>query len=175
MFDCSCCSNPGLWVMLPHCCLAPCKSVTNYGPLTEPKFYIVKSALTQIPTSNGHISETKRRILYPLVPKFFSRRGISHTLSWKWPSATLSPSFGLFRAEKPLFRGVPGVSRCLSLVRICPRDHFPCWEKKIYCPPKNKKWAVKFVNSFVEAFLGWLNEHHWLCIYEHRLWLLFLV
>ena len=62
-----------------HCCLAPCKSVTNYGPLTEPKFYIVKSALTQIPTSNGHISETKRRILYPLVPKIFSRRGLSPT------------------------------------------------------------------------------------------------
>ena len=50
-----------------HCCLAPCKSVTIYGPLTEPKFYIVKSALTQIPTSNGHISETKRAILDPLV------------------------------------------------------------------------------------------------------------
>ena len=64
-----------------HCCLAPCKSVTNYGPLTEPKFCIVKCALTQIPTSNGHISETKRRILYPLVPKFSSDRGLSPTLS----------------------------------------------------------------------------------------------
>ena len=64
-----------------HCCLAPCKSVTNYGPLTEPKFYIVKSALTPIPTSNGHISETKRDSLDPLVPKFFSRRGLSPTLS----------------------------------------------------------------------------------------------
>ena len=28
-----------------HCCLAPCKSVTNYGPLTEPKFCIVKFQL----------------------------------------------------------------------------------------------------------------------------------
>ena len=81
-----------------HCCLAPCKSVTNYGLLTEPKFYIVKSALTPIPTSNGHISETKRDSLDPLVPKFFSRRGLSPTLSWKWPSDTLSPSFGLFQS-----------------------------------------------------------------------------
>ena len=24
-----------------HCCLAPCKSVINYGPLTEPKFSVV--------------------------------------------------------------------------------------------------------------------------------------
>ena len=62
------------------------------------KFYIVKSALTQIPTSNGHISETKRAILDPLVPKFSSDRGLSPTLSWKWPSATLSPSFGLFQS-----------------------------------------------------------------------------
>ena len=72
-----------------HCCLAPCKAVTNYY------------GLTQIPTSNGHISETKQGILDPLVPKFFSRRRLSPTLSWKWPSATLSPSFGLFQSEKP--------------------------------------------------------------------------
>ena len=64
-----------------HCCLAPCKSVTNYGPLTEPKFCIVKCALSQIPTSNGHISETKRAILDPLVPKFSSDQGLSPTLS----------------------------------------------------------------------------------------------
>ena len=47
-------------LLLTHCCLAPCKSVTNYGPLTEPKFYVVKSGLTQISTSNGDISETKK-------------------------------------------------------------------------------------------------------------------
>ena len=35
-------------------------SVINYGPLTEPKFYIAKSGRTQISTSNGHISETKQ-------------------------------------------------------------------------------------------------------------------
>ena len=39
---------------------APCKSVTNYGPLTEPKIYVVESGLTQISTSNGDISETKK-------------------------------------------------------------------------------------------------------------------
>ena len=35
-------------------------SVINYGPLTEPKFYIAKSGRTQISTSNDHISETKQ-------------------------------------------------------------------------------------------------------------------
>ena len=43
-----------------HWCLAPYKSVINYGPLTEPKFYIAKSGRTQISTSNDHISETKQ-------------------------------------------------------------------------------------------------------------------
>ena len=45
--------------------------------------------LFQISISNGHISETKWCILDPLVPNFSSHQG----LSWKWPSATLSPSF----------------------------------------------------------------------------------
>ena len=118
-----------------HCCLAPSKSVPNYGPLTEPKIFIVKFDCTAIPTSNDHISETKRDFLDPLVPKFSYDRGLSPTLSWKWPSATLSPSFGLFQSEKPLFRGVPGVPRCTSLVRICPRDLLPSRKKKFARPP----------------------------------------
>ena len=97
---------------------------------TEPKSYYVKFGRTAIPTSNGHISEMKQDFLDPLVPKFSYDRGLSPVLSWKWPSATLSPSFGLFRAEKPRFRGVPGVCRCGSLVRICPRDRFPSRKKK---------------------------------------------
>ena len=122
-------------IAIDHCCLAPSKSVSNYGPLTEPKFYIVKSGRTQIPTSNGHISETKRGILDPLVPKFFSRRGLSSTLSWKWANVTLSPSFGLFQSEKPLFRGVPDVTHCHSLARICPQVPFPRGKKKFTWPP----------------------------------------
>ena len=43
--------------------------------------------------SKGHISETKRGILDLLEPKFSSDRVLSPTLSWKWPSATLSPFF----------------------------------------------------------------------------------
>ena len=64
-----------------HCCLAPCKSVPNYGLLTEPKIYIVKFGRTAIPTLNGRISETKRDFLDPLVPKFSYDRGLSPTLS----------------------------------------------------------------------------------------------
>ena len=47
-------------LLLTHCCLAPCKCVTNYGTLTEPKSYYVEIDRTQISNSNGHISETKK-------------------------------------------------------------------------------------------------------------------
>ena len=95
-----------LWQKIIHCCLAPCKSVPNYGPLTEPKICIVKFGRTAIPTLNGRISKTKRDFLDPLVPKFSYDRGLSPTLSWKWPSATLAPSFGLFQSEKNTFLGM---------------------------------------------------------------------
>ena len=150
-----------MMMMMMHCCLAPCKSVTNYGPLTEPKFCIVKCALSQIPTSNGHISETKRAILDPLVPKFSSDRGLSPTLSWKWRRVTLSPSFGLFRAEKPLFRGVPGAPRCSSLVRICARACFPSRKKKIYSATHTFRGRVNFVISFVEIFALICTQTAW--------------
>ena len=118
------------------------------------KFYIVKFGRTAIPTLNGRISETKRDFLDPLVPKFSYDRGLSPTLSWKWPSATLSPSFGLFQSEKPLFRGVPGVSRCLSLVRICPRDRFR--SRNFFFggnPPK------KFTATFCDLFRWGIFTH----------------
>ena len=99
----------------------------------KPKSYYVKFDRTAIPTSNGHISETKRDFLDPLVPKFSYDRGLSPTRSWKWPSVTFSPSFDLFQSEKPLYRGVPSVSRWCSLVRTCPWVHFPWRKNKIYC------------------------------------------
>ena len=100
------CFRAGQRMTVCHCCLAPCKSVPNYGPLTEPKIYIVKFGRTAIPTLNGRNSETKQDFLNPLVPKFSYDRRLSPTLSWKWPSATLSPSFGLFQSEKKHFFGV---------------------------------------------------------------------
>ena len=134
-----------------HCCLASCKSVTNYGQLTEPISYYVEIVRTQISTSNGHISETKKGTGDPLAPKFSSFRGLSSPLSWKWPSVTLSLSFGLFQSENPLFQGVPDVTHCHSLVRICSQVPFPRRKKKIYSAPHTFACRVKFVTSFVAA------------------------
>ena len=114
---------------------------------------MVKIARTGISTSNGHNFQTKKDIGYPLVPKFSPFRGLSSTLSWKWCSATLSPSFGLFQSERALFRGVPGECQRVSLVRICPRDPSRCGKKEIYSPGKNKRGTVKYVTSFISLFL----------------------
>ena len=117
-----------------HCCLAPCKSVTNYGPLTEPKFYIVKSALTQIPTSNGHISETKRAILDPLVPKFSSDRGLSPTHESGVASLfhPLSASFG----QRNHFFGVFQVYPIVPLwSEYAPRTTFHVGKKNLLGHP----------------------------------------
>ena len=103
------------------------------GTWTEPKFYYVEFGRTAIPTSNGHISETKRDFLDPLVPKFSYDRGLSPTLSWKWPSATLSPSFGLFQSEKPLFWDV-SVTVCLWS-KYAPGPMFGEGRKKITWHP----------------------------------------
>ena len=51
-----------------------------------------------------------------------------------------------------LFRGVPGVCHCLSLVSICPRDPSRCGKKEIYSSGKNERGTVKFVNSFISLF-----------------------
>ena len=122
---------------------------------------MVKSGLTPIPTSNGHISETEQAILDLLVPKFLSDGELSPSLSWKWPSATLSTSFGLFQSEKSLFRGVPGVPRCTSLVRICPQDLFTSRRKKIYSAPHTFRGRINFVISFVEVFSLIFTQPAW--------------
>ena len=50
------------------------------------------------------------------------------------------------KPQKLLFRGVPGVSRCVSLVRVCNYYQFPCRkEKKIYLATHSLTGHVKFV------------------------------
>ena len=61
-------------------------------------------------------------------------------------------AFGLFQSEKPLFRGVPGVSRCLSLVRICPRDRFRSRKNFFLAVTLQRNLPRHFVISFIEVF-----------------------
>ena len=76
---------------------------------TEAICYYCRFESTNYAFSNCDISETKKATGDPLVPKFSYRRGLSPTLSRKWPRATLSPSFGTF-FERNHFFGVKMVS-----------------------------------------------------------------
>ena len=51
--------------------------------------------------------------------------------------------------QKPLFRGVPGVSQCVSLVRVCNNYQFPCRKKEIYLATHSLADRVKFVFSLI--------------------------
>ena len=73
------------------------------------------------------------------------------TLSWKWPSTTFSPFFGLYRSEKALFRGVPSESQQVSSVRICPRASRRWWYNFFCWGPHTGKSPSNFVTSFVQA------------------------
>ena len=61
---------------------------------TEAIFYYKRFESTDSQFSNCDISESKRARLDPLLPKWLQRAGLSPPLSWKWPRATLSSSFG---------------------------------------------------------------------------------
>ena len=57
-------------------------------------------------------------------------------------------SFTLFRALSGRETNFSGCSRhCLSLVRICPRDHFPCRKKKNFLATHSLTGRVNFVIS----------------------------
>ena len=97
------------------------------GLSTAAKIYYYRIFYTSTFFSNGRISETKRRILNALVPKFSYRRGLSSPLSWKWPRPTLSSSFSLF-LERRHFFGVFQVGQIGPLrFKTCPWD--PYWKK----------------------------------------------
>ena len=127
----------GVWSMSGgHCCLAPCKSVPNYGPSTEPKIYIVKSARTPIPTSNGHISETKRRIFRSAGAKILLS---PRAFTYSFMKVASRHSFTLFRplsARKNHFFGVFQVSPSVSLwSEYGPGTTFHVGKNKFTWPP----------------------------------------
>ena len=124
--------------------------------------------------SNGCISETKKATEDPLVPKFSYRRGLSPTLSWKWPRATLSPSFGPFFERNRLFRVFSGCFRfpMISEKRseYGPDTFFHVGKNKIAVPAKTSAelqnlWTLSFwlfqsfslnpsENACISAFKG---------------------
>ena len=68
--------------------------------LTDHEIYYIKIELDLRKFSNGPFSETEKGFWVIPTPGGSQCTGVSPTLSWKWPRATLSPSFGhFFRGE----------------------------------------------------------------------------
>ena len=90
--------------------------------------------------------------------------GAEFLVSWKWPRATLSASFGLFLERNHPFRVFLVSQFFTKWLRICPSDISPC-RKKNYTSGKNGRGTVKFVNSFILALSVIFTQPVWKCMY----------
>ena len=130
------------------------------GLSTAAKIYYYRIFYTSTFFSNGRISETKRRILNALVPKFSYRRGLSSPLSWKWPRPTLSSSFSHF-LERRHFFGVFQVGQIGPLrAKTCPWDPFPPCKKETIPGSPIDRFPECFVTSFISASFGSFSHFH---------------
>ena len=111
------------------------------------------------------------------MPKRPKRAGLSPTLSWKWPHATLSSSFGPLSTLRAPF-GVKTLSNLSkNVTTTCPWDPSLMPRKKIYLQAHQKKLLVTFVISFnlhwihVKA-LG-IEDCEFVPVHHHTMWYLY--
>ena len=104
--------------------------------LIDHKIDYIKIELDLRKFSNGPFSETEKGFWVNPTPGGSQCTGVSPTLSWKWPRATLSPSFGPFFKRNHSF-GVKMVSENLwNTFKSCPCAWYPARAKQIYIPGK---------------------------------------
>ena len=105
--------------------------------LTDHEIYYIKIELDLRKFSNGPFSETEKAFWVNPTPGGSQCTGLSPTLSWKWPRATLSPSFGPFFERNRFFEVFPVSQFVPKWLRICP------WEPST---------IIKRQNEFVLLF-----------------------
>ena len=104
--------------------------------LTDHEIYYIKIELDLRKFSNGPFSETEKGFWVNPTPGGSQCTGLSPTLSWKWPRATLSPSFGPFFERNHSF-GVKMVSgNVRQTFKSCPWSWNPTGKKQIYTTGK---------------------------------------
>ena len=104
--------------------------------LTDHEIYYIKIELDLRKFSNGPFSETEKGFWVNPTPGGSQCTGLSPTLSWKWPRATLSPSFGPFFERNHSF-GVKMVSENVwKTFKSCPWSWNPTGKKQIYTTGK---------------------------------------
>ena len=122
--------------------------------LIDHEIYYIKIELDLRKFSIGPFSETEKGFGVNPTPGGSQCTGLSSTLSWKWPRATLSPSFGPFFERNHSF-GMKMVSgNFWKTFKSCPYAWYPARAKKITLPVPATEVTLPatFVNSFILLF-----------------------
>ena len=125
--------------------------------LTDHEIYYIKIELDLRKFSNGPFSEMEKGFGLGPTPGGSQCTGVSSTLSWKWPCATLSPSFGPFFERNHSF-GVKMVSENFwNTFKSCPCAWYPARKKKIYIAGKRGHIAGHICKlfHFALSLLNW--------------------
>ena len=120
--------------------------------LTDHEIYYIKIELDLRKFSIGPFLETEKGFWVNRTPGGSQCTGLSPTLSWKWPRATLSPSFGPFFERNHSF-GVKMVSENVwKTFKSCPLAWNPTGKKQIYMNRRRSYMNRHIFNSFILLF-----------------------
>ena len=140
-------------------------NLTGNDLLAEAKIYYKRFVYTgNFFSSNSRNFLTKKDTIAPNSSKLPWDQGLSVTLSWKWPCATLSSSFGLFHKRKHFFGVFQGGHWGPFWPRTCPQDPFPSWKKKMIPGSPIDRFPECFVISFIPASF---SHFHSACLKTH--------
>ena len=125
--------------------------------LTDHEIYYIKIKLDLRKFSIGPFSETEKGFWVIPTPGGSQCTGVSPTLSWKWPRATLSPSFGPF-FERNHFFGVKMVSgNVWKTFKSCPLAWNPTGKKQIYMN-RRRSYMNRHICKLFHFALSLLNS-----------------
>ena len=125
--------------------------------LTDHEIYYIKIELDLRKFSIGPFSETEKGFWVNPTPGGSQCTGLSPTLSWKWPRATLSPSFGPFFERNHSF-GVKMVWENLrKCFKSCPWSWNPTGKKQIYTTGK-RSYRTGHICKLFHFALSLLNS-----------------
>ena len=125
--------------------------------LTDHEIYYIKIELDLRKFSIGPFSETEKGFWVNPTPGGSQCTGLSPTLSWKWPRATLSPSFGPFFERNHSF-GVKMVSQNVpKCFKSCPLAWNPTGKKQIYMN-RRRSYMNRHICKLFHFALSLLNS-----------------
>ena len=125
--------------------------------LTDHEIYYIKIELDLRKFSIGPFSETEKGFRVNPTPGGSQCTGLSPTLSWKWPRATLSPSFGPFFERNHSF-GVKMVSENVwKTFKSCPLSWNPTGKKQIYMN-RRRSYMNRHICKLFHFALSLLNS-----------------